>query len=210
MSGGVPYALRTGANVGNRQSGMSQVQGDVVPKGYQMGQMQQFTPEQMDLFKQLFSYLSPDGDLGRMASGDQSYFEQLEKPAMRQLGQMQSQLASRFSGMGSFGGRRSSGHDLAQGQLGSEFAEKLASQRMGLQRQALQDLFGMSQSLFGQRPTERFLIQNAPKESSFLEQLLGASLPMAGAGLGALFGGVPGAFVGGSIGSQASKGFMGY
>ena len=180
MSGGVPYALRTGANVGNRQSGMSQVQGDVVPKGYQMGQMQQFTPEQMDLFRQLFSYLSPEGDVGRMARGDESYFEQLEKPAMRQLGQMQSQLASRFSGMGSFGGRRSSAHDIGQGALSQEFAEKLASQRMGLQRQALQDLFGMSQSLFGQRPTEKFVTE---EQKPFWQQILLGLAPILGQGL---------------------------
>jgi len=180
MSGGVPYALRTGANVGNRQTGMSQVQGDVVPKGYQMGQMQQFNPEQMDLFRQLFSYLTPEGDVGRMARGDESYFEQLEKPAMRQLGQMQSQLASRFSGMGSFGGRRSSAHDTGQGALSQEFAEKLASQRMGLQRQALQDLFGLSQSLFGQKPTEKFVTE---EQKPFWQQILLGLAPILGQGV---------------------------
>jgi len=180
LSGGVPYGLRTGANVGNRQTGMTQVGGDVIPKGYQMGQMQQFTPDQMNLFSQLFSYLSPDSPLSKMAQGDQSYFEQLEQPAMRQLGQMQSQLASRFSGMGSFGGRRSSAHDIAQGSLAQEFAEKLASQRMGLQRQALQDLFGMSQSLLGQRPTEKFVTED---QKPFWQQILLGLAPIFGQGV---------------------------
>ena len=28
--------------------------GDVIPKGYRKGQLQQFTPEQMELFQQMF------------------------------------------------------------------------------------------------------------------------------------------------------------
>lgn len=169
MIGSGPYSDRTGGAVGNRQTGMSQLHGNVIPKGYEQGQLQQFTPEQMELFKRMFSQISPESDLGRLASGDQSYFEQLERPALRQLGEFQSGLASKFSGMGSFGGRRSSGHQLAQGALASQFADQLSSQRLGLQRQAMQDLFGLQKDLLGQRPSEQFI---APEQMDWWKQLL--------------------------------------
>ena len=41
----------------------------------------------------------------------------------------------------------------------SNFAQDLASRRQGLQRQAIQDLHGMSQDLLNQRPYERSLVQ---------------------------------------------------
>jgi hypothetical protein len=142
--------------------------GNVTPKGYRLGQTQQFTPEQMQLFQQMFSHVGPDSFLSRLASGDESQFEQLEAPALRQLGEFQGGLASRFSGMG-LGARRGSGHQLAQGQLASDFAQQLQSNRLGLQRQAIQDLAGLSQSLLGQRPYETSLIK---KQMPFWKQLL--------------------------------------
>lgn len=193
----------TGFATGNRMTGGK----DIIPKGYAKGQLQQFSPEQMQLFQSLFSHLQPGSFLSRLAGGDQSQFEQLEAPTLRQLGEFQGQLASRFSGLGS-GARRSSGHALAQGQLASDFAEKLRSQRLGLQQQAIQDLLGLSGQLLGQRPYEDFLIKKEQKPSIW-ESLIGGGLPIAGAALGGAFGGLPGAKLGSTVGAAASKGFFG-
>lgn len=132
--------------------------GNKVPSGYKAGRIQQFTPEQMQLFESLFGQLGPGSNLARLAGGDQSMFEQMEAPAMRQFQGIQGQIASRFSGMGS-GGRRSSGFQNTMNQAGSDFSQDLQSRRMDLQRQALQDLMGMSHSLLNQRPYEQFLYE---------------------------------------------------
>ena len=154
----------TGRNVGNKMTGMN----DIIPKGYRMGQVQQFSPEQMQLFQQMFGHVGPNSFLSRLAGGDQSQFEELEAPAMRQFQGLQGQLASRFSGFG-MGGRRSSGFQNSMNQATSDFAQDLQAQRMGLQRQAIQDLQGMSGMLFNQKPFERQLIK---KQMPFWKQLL--------------------------------------
>jgi len=161
LTGPNPYKGSTG-NIGD-PTGM----GNKVPRGYRQGQMQQFSPEQMQLFSQMFGHVGPDSFLSRLAGGDQSMFEQMEAPAMKQFGQLQSGIANRFSGMGS-GARRSSGFQQAQTTAAQDFASQLQSQRMGLQQQALQDLMSMSGSLLQQRPYEQFLV---PKSQSFLKQL---------------------------------------
>lgn len=159
------YQGPTGASASRKATG-----GNVIPKGYERGQLQQFTPEQMQLFKQMFGNLGPDSFLAKLAGGDQSMFEQLEAPAMRQFQGLQGQLASRFSGMGT-GARNSSGFQNTANQATSDFAQQLQSQRMGLQNQAIRDLMGMSNQLLGQRPTEQFL---APKKKPWWQELLGS------------------------------------
>lgn len=136
--------------------------------GYRHFKTQSFTPEQMKLFQSMFGQLGPDSFLGRLAGGDESMFEQLEAPALRQFSSLQGQLGSRFSGMGT-GARRSSGFQNTANQAASDFAQQLQSQRMGLQRQAINDLMGFQNQLLGQRPYEQFA---APKGRSFLEDLL--------------------------------------
>jgi hypothetical protein len=126
--------------------------------GYKAGQLQNFTPEQMQLFQQLFSNVGPDSYTSRLAGGDQSIFNEIEQPAMKQFSELQGNLASRFSGMGS-GARKSSGFQNTSNQAASDFASQLQSQRQGLQRQAIQDLFGMSNDLLNQRPYQQFLYE---------------------------------------------------
>lgn len=144
--------------------------GNKVPKGYQLGQIQQFTPEQMQLFQSLFSHLGPDSYLARLAGGDESLFGEIEAPALRQFSGIQGNIASRFSGMGT-GARRSSGFQNTMNQASSDFAQDLQSKRQGLQQEALRNLFGLSSELFSQRPYEQFLTEKPP---SFLQQLWGA------------------------------------
>jgi hypothetical protein len=185
---------------------------DKIPEGYDTGQLSQFTPEMMNLFKQLFSYVSGNSPLGKMASGDQSYFDEMEAPALRQAGALQGNLASRFSGQG-LGGRHSSGFQNTSSQSMNEFAQGLQSNRQNMMRQAIMDLMGISNSILGQRPYERFLVQEDQNGGNFM----GGMAPLAGATLGGLagnalvpgLGGIYGAQAGASIGSAASQGFRG-
>lgn len=175
------------------------------PKGYDVGRMQQFTPEQMQLFQSMFSNVGPDSYLSKLAGGDQSLFNEMEAPALRQFGQLQGNIASRFSGQG-LGGRKSSGFQNTMSAAGSNFAQELQANRQNLRRQAIQDLMGMSNQLLGQRPYENYL---QPKENklSFLQQLLAGISPVAGAAAGAYFGGPQGAQIGGNLGSQFANAF---
>jgi len=130
---------------------------------------QQFTPEQMELFQSLFGQLGPDSFLGRLAGGDQSMFEEMERPALKQFSGLQGNLASRFSGMG-MGARNSSGFQNTMNQASQDFAGQLQSQRMGLQQQAIKDLMGMSSNLLGQQP---YGLSETPRNPSFLDRWLG-------------------------------------
>ncbi len=184
---------------------MSSMSGSKGPAGYKVGQMQNFTPEQMELFKSMFSNVGQDSYTARLAGGDQSLFNEMEAPALRQFSGIQGGIASRFSGMGS-GARNSSGFQNTMNQAGSDFAQDLQSRRQDLQRNAIKDLMSMSSDLLGQKPYENFLYE---KKKPFWQQILGGALPAAGAGIGGFFGGPSGAKIGGSIGGAASQGFFG-
>lgn len=139
--------------------------------GYNQVSTPNFTPEQMQLFQRMFGQVGPDSQLSKLAGGDQSQFEALEAPALKQFAGMQGNLASRFSGFGgpgSLSSRHSSGFQNSASQQAADFAGHLQSQRMNLQRQALQDLMGMSNQLLQQRPYEQFVM---PKQKSFLQEL---------------------------------------
>src|SRR5271156_1764295 len=94
------------------QGGM---QGNKIPSGYKQARLQNFTPEQFELFQQLFSHLGPGSYLSRLAEGDESLFSEMEGPAMRQFQELQGDLASRFSGAG-MGARKGSGFQNAANQ----------------------------------------------------------------------------------------------
>jgi hypothetical protein len=182
-----------------------------IPRGYEVGNIQQYTPEQMQLFQQQFGHVSPESYLSRLAGGDESFFQQMEEPAHRQFAQSLGGIASRFSqgggGQGALGARRSSGFQNTLGQAGSDFAQNLQAQRQSLQRQALSDLLGYSNMLLGQRPQEQFLTK---QQMPAWQSLVAAGLPIAGAAIGGMTPlGPLGAALGGQIGASASQGFMG-
>lgn len=173
--------------------------------GHKVAQLQQYTPQQMQLFQDLFQHLSPDSYTARLAGGDQSLFNEMEAPALRQFSELQGNLASRFSERGT-GGRHSSGFQNTMSAAGSNFAQELQSRRQELQRNALQDLMSMSSSLLGQRPYEQFLVE-PNKKKNFFDQIMGGVLPIGGAIAGGTFGGPAGAAAGYQAGSGASQGF---
>lgn len=173
-----PTTFNTGAvNTGQMK--------EKIPSGFKKGSMQQFTPEQMNLFQQMFGQVGPESYLGKLAGGDQETFNQMEAPALRQFSGLQGNLASRFSGMGggsqgrALGGRHSSGFQNTMNSAASNFAQELQSNRQNLQRQAIQDLHGMSSDLLGQRPYENFMIKKQQKKP-FWQQMLGMVSPIGG------------------------------
>lgn len=195
----------TGPSGGSNASG-SNLMGDKIPKGYRVGQLQQFTPEQMDLFKQNFSHLGPQSNLSRLAAGDEGIFNQIEAPALRQFQELQGSNASRFSGMGT-GARRGSGFQNSQNQATSDFAERLASNRQNLMRQALNDLMGYSSNILQQRPNERFLTKKQQDQGINWGGLAGGAI----GGIGGFFAGGPGgAFAGANAGYGIGSGLSGY
>lgn len=173
--------------------------GDITPKGYNTGQLAQYTPEQNQLFKQQFSHLGPNSYLSRLAGGDQELFNEIESPALQQFQGTLGGIASKFSGQG-MGSRRSSGFQNATTSAASNFAQQLQSNRQGLQRQAINDLMGMSNQLLGQRPYERFMTQKEQKQPSGWGSIGGGIL----GGIGGAFFGMPvqGAMAGSALGSQ--------
>jgi hypothetical protein len=181
------------------------LRGDIIPKGYKLGQLQQFTPEQIELFQQMFGHVGPESYLSKLAGGDESFFEQMEAPANRQFQGQLGQLASRFSGMGS-GGRHGSGFQNTATAAASNFQQDLAANRQNLQRQAIMDLMGLSNQLLGQRPQDRFLAQKPQRDqsSSGWGGLIGAGL----GGLAGFLSPVPGgALKGASLGYNVGSGF---
>lgn len=152
--------------------------GNKVPSGYKLGQIQQFNPQQMELFQQLFGNVAPESFLSQIAGGDETAFNELENPALKQFSALQGNIASRFSGAGS-GARRSSGFQNSMNSAAQDFAGQLQAQRLGLRKQALQDLMGFSNQLLNQRPYENFLNKKENKEP-FWKQLLGVVSPGGG------------------------------
>lgn len=188
----------TGSALRGNAAGQPQIR-EKIPSGYRKAALQNFSPEQMQLFQQLFSQVGPDSYLARLAGGDQSLFGEMEAPAMKQFQELQGQLGSRFSGMG-MGAQKGSGFQNAANQATSDFAMNLQSQRQSLQRQAIMDLMGISNTLLGQRPYDQFLSEKKQKQGSGWGSLIGAGL---GGAAGAFFGmPLQGAQLGAGIGSQ--------
>jgi hypothetical protein len=162
---GVLMSMATGSRYGSMTPSLNRgkSKGGLTPFS-----MQQFTPEQMDLFGGMFGYLQPGGFLDKLIKGDEGLFQELEAPALKQFAGVQGNMASRFSGMGS-GARNSSGFQNTMNQASSDFAQELQSQRLGLRNQALRDLMGMGNSLLQQRPYDQFVSEKKP---SFLKQML--------------------------------------
>jgi hypothetical protein len=161
-------AFSTGDRHGNQTTSQWKRGGgpnDKVPQGYRVAQLDQFTPEQLKLFKQMFGHLGPDSYLGRLAAGDESYFDEIEAPALRQFSGLQGNIASKYSGMGS-GGRRSSGFQNEMTAAGSNFAQELQANRQNLRRQAIEELMGFSNQLLNQRPTEKALVEKEVKQGN--------------------------------------------
>ena len=159
--------------------------------GYNQVNIPTRTPQQMEIFNMLAAGGKPGisaglKNLSQMAGGgDENYWNQLESPALRQFGELQGNIASRFSGAG-MGGRRSSGFQNAQSSAASDLAQQLQGNRLGLQNQAIQQLMSLYSNLLGQDLTTQALI---PRKKSWWQELLPSLAGGAGQALGS-FGGM--------------------
>ena len=194
----------TGAQAPQNSTGFKQFK-EKVPTGFKAATLQQFTPEQMQLYQEMFGHLGQDSFLGKLAAGDQSTFNEMEAPAMRQFNELQGGLASRFSG-GGLGGRQGSGFQNASNAATSNFAQDLQARRSDLRRQAINDLMGLSNQLLGQRPYDRALVEHE-KEKTWGQKLGGGVLRAAGTATGAYFGGPQGAKAGYQASDEMGKSF---
>jgi hypothetical protein len=158
--------------------------------GYKAIQTSTKTPGQLDYYNKIMGGIGQGTDAAlqgltsQALGGNEDYWKQLEAPAKRQFQEQQGQIASRFSGMGS-GGRNSSGHQNAQSGASVDFAERLGAQRLGLQKQAWEQLLGMGTHLFDQNLFETSII---PKKKKWWESGLEALSGGLGT-LGGTFGG---------------------
>ena len=138
-----------------------------------------------------------------MASGDESLFNEMEAPALRQFSGLLGNLANRGaagSGRGSLGTLRSSAFQNQQSSAASNFAQELQANRQNLQRQGIRDLMEISNLLLGQRPYDRLVEKKEEKQPSGWGSIAGGVL---GGAAGAFFGmPVQGAMAGSAIGSQ--------
>jgi len=157
-----------------------------VPKGYQSFSIPNKSSQQMDLFNSGASTLQQGfpqmlQQMMQMAQGGTpEQWEQLEAPAMRQFGQLQGSMASRFSGMGS-GGRHSSGFQNSMSGAGADLAERLQSNRLGLQNQATSQLMQLYENLMGQDMQKTGLVKKQkPWWQDFLTGLGGVGAEAAG------------------------------
>lgn len=175
------------------------------PSGYRKFTMQQFTPEQMQLLEQMMGHVGPDSYLSKLALGDESMYEEMEKPAFRQYNDVIGGLGSRFSGMG-MGARNSSGFQNTQNASARDFASQLQSNRQNLRRQAIMDLMGISHSLMNERPYERGLVEKPSDQGK--NSAIGSGFGAAGGAILGSFAGNPvlgakaGAAFGGAVGSM--------
>ncbi len=172
MSGNMGYGSSTGGGQMANASGSR----EKIPSGYRKGTIQNFSPEKMQLFKQLFSHVSPQSYTSRLAMGDEDLFNEMEAPALRQFSGLQGNIASRFSGMG-MGGRRSSGFQNTMNQASSDFAQDLQSRRQDLMRNAIKDLMGMSTDLLGQNDQENYLVPKRQNQTAEMFGRLGGAIP---------------------------------
>lgn len=165
--------------------------GNNIPKGYAAGKIQQYTPEAMNLYRQQFGLVGPGSHLYEQAMGSDQGFAPYEDYARRQFQQATGQNASRFSGMG-LGARHGSGFQNEQTQGAIDFASNLSMQRQELQRQAIRDLMGISNTILGQQPEENFLVK---KDLPFWQQLALGAVQGGGQGLASgLSGGISSLF----------------
>lgn len=159
------------------------------------GQFKQFetlTPQQRDLFGQLFGGLGGEGGLqqqgfgalSNLLGGNQQFLEQLQAPALRQFQEQTIPgIAERFSGAGS-GAQGSSAFGQQLGAAGAGLAEQLAGQRAELGMQGQQSGIQGLLSLLGLSQTPQFGTAFQPGKEGALGGLLGG----VGSGLGSALG----------------------
>lgn len=141
----------------------------------QYSKIENLTPEQQQLMNSLMPGLQSGSAggvdfLSKLASGDESMFEQLEAPAMANFQKTLGQIGSRFSHLGA---GDSSYMENALSGAGSELAQNLQSQRMGLRNNAVQSLLSQSNQMLNVRPFD----YQEPQQGTDWGGMIGKILP---------------------------------
>ena len=170
--------------------------------GYKQKQIQQYTPEQMQLFQQMLESIMPGISggtdfLSKLASGDQEAFDEYERPAFRDFEKLLGQIGTRFSHLGA---QDSNYFENAVSGAGSELAENLASKRLDIRNKAIESLLSHSHTLLNQRPYENVLLKKDGNKGTNWGKVAGTA---GGAGVGFLLGGPGGAAAGATVGNKA-------
>lgn len=168
-----------------------------VPAGYDPFKVNQFTRGQRKLFGGLFENVTPGSYLDRVARGDQEIYGEIEKPQLRGFTGELGQIASEFSGQG-MGARRSSGFQNATNKAAADFAQKMMQNRQNIRRDAMKNIFEMSNMLLGQRPAERGLASPEDEIDPWMKA--------AGSAIGTIWGAAVGQpYAGYQIGSEVGN-----
>jgi len=122
------------------------------PRGY--NQVSNFSPQMMNLFQMLLGGTTQGAGKGidwlsKLASGDESTFNQLEAPSHNAFNAKLGDIGNRFANIGAVG---SSGFNNATTGAASNFAQELGSNRINLQQGALDRLLNQSNSLLNMQP----------------------------------------------------------
>lgn len=171
-----------------------------MPKGYEAIRFPTGTKETRDIYNQLYQMFP---ELMRRSQGSPEMFAQMEAPAIQQFQrEVAPGIAQRYAGQGISG---SSGMQNTLAAAGRDLASDLQAQRQNYLQQSLGNVMNLGNYLL-QNPQEQTFYRKKP---SWFSSLLGIGAPIAGAGLGSLFGGFPGAQMGSSMGSAFSQGLWG-
>jgi len=173
--------------------------GTILPHNYEIGRIQRFTPEQQKIHKYMHDLVGPSGFLSKIAGGDESFFQEMEAPALRQHSAISGGAASRFGNLGM--GSAKSGAFSMPGSSFKDFAAALKANRTQQRMDAINSLMSGSNAYLSHKPTETLLVpENDPftKYSKIGPTVFGAG---GGALQGGAMGGWPGAIIGGLYGA---------
>jgi len=196
-----------------KSSGLGSGMGKI-PKGYDLAQVPKMDTQSMGLRDSLFPGVQSGlgeglSRLGALASGDESQFSGIENLSFRDFERGLGQIGSRYAGVGSgaMSSRRSSAFNNEVTGAAGDLASKLQAQRLGIQRDALNDLMDLSKMLLSNQPYEYALSPKA-KKKDWLSKLVAGGAPIAGAIGGGLLGGPFGASLGAGLGSSFGSAFL--
>ncbi len=172
--------------------------GSILPHNYEIGSIQKFTPEQNKIHQYMGDLLGPSGYLSKIAGGDESFFQEMEAPALRQHQAITSGAGSRFGNLG-LGNAKSGGFSMPSSSF-KDFAAALQANRTQQRMSAINSLMSGSNAYLSHKPTEKLLVpENDPlKYSKLSSTIFGAG---GGALQGGAMGGWPGAILGGLYGA---------
>lgn len=145
----------------------------------------------------------------RLAAGDESAYQGIQNRAFEDFNRSLGQIGSRYAGVGSgqMSARNSSAFQNETTGAAGDLAARLQEQRMGIQKDALHELLGLSRDLMSNSPYEYGLMPQK-KKRKWWETAIGAGSGIAGGIAGGMFGGLPGAAFGSQVGSQFGSAFL--